>query len=310
MKRSLDNMLEISGASYSSQKQDQYPNLSSVYENDRIYYDATERQKIVTNWISDYDPLLLSTNQLYGREGKAIGNSVVGLLSSKDCRSYYTFNLLQKEADIKLCQYICPVFVLHGIATMLQQAPLHNGHISYYWQFVLHLLKNKLVVTGKSIGTFISRLFDLVYADGFTPYEIPEIYINIITIFLHENLHFMNRQEPLEFGASHYYTLSAEDIEKPGSITDIVTNSIFPVYFITTVSHMESIATSGLASQNDAIALWNKYQLDRGTMREMQLFTGNICPIPEKKKKKTREALKNVQFNDVVDTFHYRSYKK
>jgi len=327
MKRSLDNMLEISESSFSSQQQQQqrnhqdhqYSNLSSVYENDRIYYNATERQSIATTWISDCDNILLlyPDQQLYGNDQKAIATNVVGLLSSKDCSSYYTINLSQKASDILLCQDVCPVFILHGIAAMLKQEPLNNGHISYYWQFVLHILKTKLAATttttttttgGKSIGIFISRLFDLVHADGLLPYEIPKNYINIITVFLHENLQFMIKQNPPKPGDNHYYTLAAEDIEKPSSITEIVVNNLFPIYFITTESHREAINISGVTSQNESIALWNKYQLDRGTMREMQLFTGKLCPVPQKKK--VREALKSVRFNDVVDTIQYRSYGK
>ncbi len=305
MKRSLDSMLETTTFSQSQQQQP-HLELSIVYEADRVSYGRSERQKILENWISDYDPLLLSDDQHYGEDGKTIGLYIGGVIANNDCSPYYAINISQRESDILLCRGVCPVFILHGIASILQQEPLSNGHISYYWQFILHILKTKLVAANKPIGPFISRLFDLVYTNGFTPYDIPEVYLNIITIFLHENLHFMIKRDPPHPGAKHYYIPATEAIEKPESIVAIVANNLFPSYFIPNESHLESINTSGQTSQNEATALWNKYQLDRGTMREMQLFTGNQCPMPQKK---VREALKTVRFSDVVDTFYHHSHK-
>ena len=299
MKRSLDSMLEIP-----KQQEEDRLKLSTVYESDQINYSMVDRQTITKNWISECDHLLLS-DQHYGDDVIPLGLYAHGIISAAECASYYKVNLIHKDSDILLCQGVCPVFILHGIASMLRYQPLSNGHISYYWQFALHILKKKLVAAGKPIGPFISRLFDLVYVDGLTPYEIPEIYINIITIFLHENLQFMIKRDPPKPGASQYYTLSAEAIENPTDITSIVINNLLPIYFIITDSHAEALNTSGSTSQNEAIALWNKHQLDRGTMRDMPLFTGNLCPIPQKK---IRAALKTVRFDDRVSTMRYISY--
>ncbi len=306
MKRSSDTMLGIT-------KKDEFatPDTHLDEKNpevDQLRLTQSDRERIAISWIQECDPQLLCPDQTYGNDKKPIGRFVAGLLSSIDCSAYYKLNLAQKYSDIELCQNVCPVFILHNIAALLRQRPLSNGHISYYWQYILHILKFKLVEANKPIGSFISRLFDLVYDNGITPYEIPEVYLNIITIFLHENLHFMTKQQSPPLAPNpvttnqHYYSLSSESIENPVFIIDIVVNNLLPSYFIVTESHSEAIKECGLSAQNESIAIWNKYQSDRGTMREMQLFTGNQCSMPQKK---VREALKTVRFSDDVSVVRY-----
>lgn len=295
MKRSADNIPEKED-SPSPQKI-----ARNALDDDDItthhHYNREQNRKLMTQWISECDTLLGDCNAVYGEGKRQLLDLVIGRVCGFNCVSYYSFRPFEIGDDKNLCRNICPVFVLHGIADLLKSSPSKVKYVSYEWQFILHILKMRLVENGRSISQFVSRIIELVYSDGLVPYELEDVYKNIITVFHYENTSFLVKRD-------NQYILSTESIEDPvNGIRDIIVNNLLPPFYIVSESYNTVILESCRSAQNEAIALWNTFQLNRGTVRESPINMNTPLCLP---KKKRRDELRRVHFSDDVITITYR----
>jgi hypothetical protein len=296
MKRSNDDS-DLTNSSSSSSVDDEM-----MLHNDMINYSKSMRDQLVLEWISNCDKCLISDTTMYGEKKKCIAPIVISRLTyNPDCMMYYSFRLIEAENDKKLCRDICPVFILHAVAKLL--SPDNNPEqLSYEWQFILHIIKTRLIECKRDIGLFLNRLFDLIYNDRISPpIELSDEFKNIITIFLHENLSFLVKR-------GDHYILSTERIHDPiDGLRDIVVTNLLSSQCMFSDAQNKRILEECSYAQNEAIAVWNKYQFMRNTFREIPLRTDFHFTVP---KKKVREGLDNkIRFSDKVTVYRY-SYVK
>ncbi len=268
-----------------------------MLHNDIIHYSKPMRDQLVLEWIASCDKCLTSETTIYGEQNKCLIPLLINRLThNPECRKYYSYRPIEGENDKNMCRDICPVFILHTIARLLSDE--NPEQLSYEWQFTLHIIKSRLIECKRDIGFFLNRLFDIIYNDRISPIELSSVFKNIITVFLHENLSFLVKR-------GDRYILSTEVIHDPiNGLRDIVVTNLLSSQCMFSEIQNKRLLEECSYAQNEAIAIWNKFQCMRNTFKEIPLRTDFRFTVP---KKKIREGLERIRFSDdiIVHRYYY-----
>jgi hypothetical protein len=137
------------------------------------------------------------------------------------------YNTWQAELvhDTAMCHDICPLFVLHACAKMLRN-DADRCHASLDVMLLMHVIKERIVLTGKEMGPFVRRLLGLaeLYANINSGRKRAMLryphYLTVATVFMTTNLRFMVWDDGGQ--DTPHYVFAVDDIKKQCAIRDIV----------------------------------------------------------------------------------------